>query len=148
MDPSRKCQVRHPFLKLVRASRMRRVDSTGHTKPVCAAASAVRVGWHRGRSGENVRRPAGLGRHAQASLQQGHAPEDGGDYRCLPNLVGLLRPADCVTAGRGLERRGSTDQFLLCRRLLSLRSSRKGRKRSSAGLTRKFGANSAYGSGC
>ena len=71
--------------------------------------------WH-----DVCRRP-GLACNASASLRCRNEPEDGSDHGRLPDLVGLLRTFDFVAASNCVERDWNLNQFVECRRVLSLR---------------------------
>src|SRR6185312_7870708 len=62
------------------------------------------------------RRP-GLTRNAQAAVERGDEPDDGGHHGRLSNRLGLLRLIDCFTAGDRMEHDRDSDQFRERRRV-------------------------------
>jgi hypothetical protein len=68
---------------------------------------------------------AGLGRNAQAPIQRGHEPQDGGHFGHFSDPLDLLWPFGWVTTGDRMELRGCADQFPERRCTSSFRPQRK-----------------------
>jgi hypothetical protein len=102
------------------------LGSARHGQFVCSRVSTFRDLWFPGGLRDNFCRRAGFARNAQAPVQRGHEPKDGGHYGRFPDPLGLLWPANSLETGDRMERCGRADQFPQRRRIPSFRPHRKG----------------------